>query len=81
MGYIKSASEQSVLKMGKCDDLSDSDRTQIVMASDWVRSSPKWKVLWGFPGMQLLEPTKSGPKHDQWTGDRDIGAQGSLMHM
>ncbi|KAK3572441.1 hypothetical protein QTP86_032661 [Hemibagrus guttatus] len=40
--------------MGKCKDLSEFHKGQIVMARR-IRASPKPQLLWGIPGLQWLK--------------------------
>lgn len=49
------------------------------MLEDWVRASPKWQVLWGFPVWSGYHLSKLVP--GRISSDIDMVAQGSLMQV
>lgn len=55
-------------------------RVRLSWLDNWVRASPKWQILPGFPSIQWLVCTKRGQRKDnRWTGDRVMGSQDSSV--
>lgn len=73
----------NVLEAGKTDkpkDWRDFDEGQIMMARRLGKGMSKTTGLVGIPAVKFLVPTKSVLRKDnQWTRDRLMGAQGSMM--